>query len=1570
MNRYEKILINGQEFIYDLDPNLIFSYTKDQFEYIYTSHGRELTEVVTAQQMIHKVQLTIQSVLSCRNSKKEPILVVIATDKNMNNLIFCYYIMEKLLVRVKSNQNFKGEISKASVTQDPFNVHFRNKVSEEMENCYGLVIGTLAGNTDFLLLKLDEFTMEATLMSSQPIKDKKSTSLGHVTAIHILPPDQNDTRMGHCDPQILLGYSRGSILIYRYRAKIYSYNAPRLRLPINLSEFTDYRNYPITLLSCVRSYNSLAMTVAFSQDKPEGNVRYADSSPYVKLIETQGDLSRKQLTVLYPSDPSAVILEANLLLTELTTNELDSIIQLDIIYQNKFSFELNIWDLSPTQMKWKYTAELDQGTCYALIHRRSRLRSDDLLAYYKNTPQRLLQGILQYQKAMTTDSGLELKRKAASYEDRIANKRTKRSAANKVATQSNTDENSSTGGEISESESCFDVLSEACSTVSEERQVPESINTRSVAAGGNIEASSTVSSTEDSHSSDKETEVAESAKNVTDMVIDELEDDPEETITEETTHTVTQEITTETVTDVDTDKSVETVTQSSVETSTENVLVDDKSNEWTLVERTETVEEDSTAQTNEDASSEVSQQESYDLGDQSIQAAEPKSTDMQEDFELTQEHDAPEDLEEDVEVKDESNNQEEPVSEEEILEESFTVDRLESPEKCTVEQDLVTEDAIVKHEDFGSQDLEMQEDTNTPGELETQEDTDTPEDKNMQEDINTHEDDNMQEEIEQEEKANISENAINSQDEPYPQCEIKSGGHIDMLEASNSPEAVDSSHNQNSFNEKDSTIPEDIVKIEKDTYIEDNTNSEDGNPRQDDMMTQDDISTQDTIATDYNESTQDTVTTYYNESTQDDIAIYDNNDTDDGISAKDGIDEKYVIVEKTNGNAQSDCDRTKDDVVPDEHNLQDDPQTDVNAQQGVHTGTSAGLNQQEDFVYIEKPIGSTENDSVQTSSKSPELRSESLNNNIESFGQDMEEQVDTPTNADVLSDGYVQEKIHVETASEEGLLNQYNKEPSTLLDVQLETLMSIIQQANTEKDSKNLTASAATTEEHFIQDPVEIITHNSSAVTTDNNEQVEIIQDGYIDVNKSAITVEDINENQDNLNEINETKETFNADHHSVDSTCTAADEDEIMDNDEDDDCDMGYCDDSDLYNSPTKEDEPLQSTATVDEGEEDKDDTLQDEGSICEDRDVLSDIGSIHNSFIPASNIASPDTTTTTIESSPKVDYIPVMQQDLARLSESSDHSSDQNAIAKEQEEQRIEDANQVKIALEKAQEEKRIEEANQVKIALEKAQEDQRIEEANQAKLALEKAQEDERIEAARQAKLALEKAQEDERIEAARQAKLALEKAQEDERIEAARQAKIAFEKAQEEQRIEAARQAKIAFEKAQEEQRIEAIRQSKQASEKEFSILLHETIKIRDIDTFMKMPLIDQDQIDEIGLSCWYTPDARVKLLLIRYLCKHSLGKMIVPLCKRIFDAPNDFTEEETQEYKSIYKKYIKEYPSYNEDINVFTSEGRQELIHKELNRFKFNPSYTSEEQKKSFQKYMDYYGFGSNLMSLQ
>jgi hypothetical protein len=46
--------------------------------------------------------------------------------------------------------------------------------------------------------------------------------------------------MGHSDPQILLGYSKGAILIYRFRANIYVPTATRLRTPVILSEFAEF----------------------------------------------------------------------------------------------------------------------------------------------------------------------------------------------------------------------------------------------------------------------------------------------------------------------------------------------------------------------------------------------------------------------------------------------------------------------------------------------------------------------------------------------------------------------------------------------------------------------------------------------------------------------------------------------------------------------------------------------------------------------------------------------------------------------------------------------------------------------------------------------------------------------------------------------------------------------------------------------------------------------------------------------------------------------------------------------------------------------------------------------------------------------------------------------------------------------------------------------------------------------------------------------------------------------------------------------------------------------------------
>lgn len=77
-------------------------------------------------------------------------------------------------------------------------------------------------------------------MESFPMKDAKIDDPGYVTSICILPTDHSDTRMGHGDPQVILGFSLGHILNFRIRANVYYHNAERVRAPKNLSDFVDF----------------------------------------------------------------------------------------------------------------------------------------------------------------------------------------------------------------------------------------------------------------------------------------------------------------------------------------------------------------------------------------------------------------------------------------------------------------------------------------------------------------------------------------------------------------------------------------------------------------------------------------------------------------------------------------------------------------------------------------------------------------------------------------------------------------------------------------------------------------------------------------------------------------------------------------------------------------------------------------------------------------------------------------------------------------------------------------------------------------------------------------------------------------------------------------------------------------------------------------------------------------------------------------------------------------------------------------------------------------------------------
>lgn len=127
------------------------------------------------------------------------------------------------------------------------------------------------------------------------------------------------------------------------------------------------------------------------------------------------------------------------------------------------------------------------------------------------------------------------------------------------------------------------------------------------------------------------------------------------------------------------------------------------------------------------------------------------------------------------------------------------------------------------------------------------------------------------------------------------------------------------------------------------------------------------------------------------------------------------------------------------------------------------------------------------------------------------------------------------------------------------------------------------------------------------------------------------------------------------------------------------------------------------------------------------------------------------------------------------------------------------------------------------------------------------------------------------------------------------------------------VDAEEQQRIAVE-AQRHHDMEQIRLK---ASREFSTLLYEIFGDESIDHFMNNPsLISQDKLDEIGSSCWFNPNPHMKLFLLRYCSKHNLGREAILLCRLLMDTTSDFTKEERIEYKQIYMKYLRDFPSYH------------------------------------------------------
>ncbi|CEP09259.1 hypothetical protein [Parasitella parasitica] len=263
-----------------------------------------------------------------------------------------------------------------------------------------MVIGTKKDNATLILLTLDSLnnSMNVQLTESFKTNGKEKEDIGHVTAICILAADKGDKRMGHSDPQILLGFSQGAILVYRIRASVYSYKASRIRAPVDLSEFTEFPGYPITQLSCARSYNSLLMNVALAQQKPD-EIKYQYRQTYIKIVETRGDLTGRQRAIINP--PHSVQSSAKILETKLipsTTTLADSTLQLSVVFQNEDgSYDLNIWEVSPTRICQLITLTMDQERCVQSMAKSDTVKSLklDTNGYLSHVPQKIADIILK-----------------------------------------------------------------------------------------------------------------------------------------------------------------------------------------------------------------------------------------------------------------------------------------------------------------------------------------------------------------------------------------------------------------------------------------------------------------------------------------------------------------------------------------------------------------------------------------------------------------------------------------------------------------------------------------------------------------------------------------------------------------------------------------------------------------------------------------------------------------------------------------------------------------------------------------------------------------------------------------------------------------------------------------------------------------------------------------------------------------------------------------------------------------------------------------------------------------------
>ncbi|CAO3680685.1 unnamed protein product [Rhizopus stolonifer] len=374
---------SNYKFNYEVNRDLVYYFDENQVETIYTQPGtnrKTRHHFLVANLSIEK--LWIKQVLNCR-LYGEPRLLIVCRDSTSKIYFFWYCVITKTSKVIDFETPVVGDITQAKITKAPFEVNYVYKAKvPEKKMCYALVLGMQDGSSILFLLNIDHLSNIS--VSFKYLDQEEGDDIGHVTSIYILPQDADDKRMGHHDPQILLGYSKGAIRAYRFRATVYSFKASRIRSPIDLSEFTEFPGYPITHLSCARTYNSLKFIVSFAQEKPN-DPKFENAQSYVKLIEFNGT-KKDMLKLFHPPIPSASIAEAHLM------SHYEDDIDFTIVFYSSLShtFTISVWYLDNKQaVTHTLEKEITQSSCLERLESTERTEPDD--HYLLRNPEKVIE---------------------------------------------------------------------------------------------------------------------------------------------------------------------------------------------------------------------------------------------------------------------------------------------------------------------------------------------------------------------------------------------------------------------------------------------------------------------------------------------------------------------------------------------------------------------------------------------------------------------------------------------------------------------------------------------------------------------------------------------------------------------------------------------------------------------------------------------------------------------------------------------------------------------------------------------------------------------------------------------------------------------------------------------------------------------------------------------------------------------------------------------------------------------------------------------------------------------------